>query len=294
MPLSEKWVITLSTQFGCVMECNFCDVPKVKYRGNATYSDLYKQFMLAVGVFPSIKYTERLNIHFARMGEPIFNDAVIDFARDLGGVSLKETLAKQYGLRVEVIHPVLTTSCPKGYKRLKEKLLSWAILKNTLYRGQAGLQLSINSTSQVQRDEMFGGDAIDLTSLAEICRDLPDPLGRKYCLNFAYSSDFEVDGKAIVDLFPPDRFMCKITPIHNNRACRENGIKTDNGYVSYLSYVGPEESLKEAGYDVLVFIPSMDEEQGLVTCGNAVLSGSEVKIDSSSKALGIEGLTTLV
>lgn len=27
MPLSEKWVITVSTQYGCVMKCNFCDVP---------------------------------------------------------------------------------------------------------------------------------------------------------------------------------------------------------------------------------------------------------------------------
>ena len=44
MPLSEKWVITLSTQYGCLMKCNFCDVPNIKYRGNASYEDLKAQF----------------------------------------------------------------------------------------------------------------------------------------------------------------------------------------------------------------------------------------------------------
>lgn len=29
MPLTEKWVITISTQYGCSMGCKFCDVPKV-------------------------------------------------------------------------------------------------------------------------------------------------------------------------------------------------------------------------------------------------------------------------
>lgn len=27
MPLTEKWVITISTQYGCSMGCKFCDVP---------------------------------------------------------------------------------------------------------------------------------------------------------------------------------------------------------------------------------------------------------------------------
>ena len=28
LPLEEKWVITISTQYGCSMRCTFCDVPK--------------------------------------------------------------------------------------------------------------------------------------------------------------------------------------------------------------------------------------------------------------------------
>ncbi len=39
MPLSEKWVITISTQYGCPMKCNFCDVPNIGMHGNATFDD---------------------------------------------------------------------------------------------------------------------------------------------------------------------------------------------------------------------------------------------------------------
>ena len=40
MPLTEKWVITISTQYGCSMNCKFCDVPKVGPGRNVTLNDL--------------------------------------------------------------------------------------------------------------------------------------------------------------------------------------------------------------------------------------------------------------
>lgn len=288
MPLSEKWVVTLSTQYGCVMKCNFCDVPNVKFQGNATVQDLTNQLFNAVKLFPDVNYTERLNIHFARMGEPIFNDAVFNFAVWLSGEGKK--WLQQIGLRVEVIHPVLTTSLPKDFKRLKERVRQWCDIKNDMYKGQAGLQFSINSTSENQRNEMFGGMVLSLAEFAKIAETLPDPVSRKYCLNFAYSTDYEIDAQLLSMMFDKEKFMCKITPIHNNNACRQNNIKTVGGYDSWLPYKKPEEDLKEAGFDVLVFVPSIDEEDGLVTCGNAVTGGSELKSDTDViKIQGISG-----
>lgn len=273
MPLQEKWVITLSTQFGCPMKCTFCDVPKYGMKGNATFEDLKKQFYSAIGMFPNIKYTERMNIHFARMGEPIFNEAVFEFAQWL--YLNKRQIKLDTGLSIETLHPVLTTSLPKKFKALGERILQWVAIKNDLYNGQAGLQFSINSTCDVQRSEMYNDMQISLEDLSDICKSLPQPVSRKYCLNFAYATGFEVDGEKLRKLFDPEKFMCKITPIHNNTACSENGIETVEGYTSYHPYKEPEESLKAAGFDVLVFVPSMDEENGLVTCGNLVLSGNE-------------------
>lgn len=272
MPLQEKWVITLSTQYGCPMKCTFCDVPKIKFQGNATFQDLKDQLYAAIKLFPHVKYTERMNIHFARMGEPIFNDAVVEFAEWL--YRNKKQIKQDTGLSIETLHPVLTTSLPRKYKNVKEKILQWCELKNELYNGQAGLQFSINSTDEVQRTEMYRGEQISLEQLSEIAKEMPFPISRKYCLNFAYASNYEVDGKKLRKLFDPEKFMCKITPIHNNDACRENGIATIDGYTSYAPYKGAEESLKRAGFDVLVFIPSLDEEDGLVTCGNLALSGT--------------------
>ena len=286
MPLSEKWVITVSTQYGCPMKCTFCDVPNVPMRGNASLDDLKRQFYNAISLFPDVGYTERLNLHFARMGDPIFNRNVFDFA--VWVYHNKEFIQQEMGLRIEVFHPVLTTSLPKKYGPLAGRLHRWCEIKNDVFNGQAGLQFSINSTCDKQREEMFGGQALSLNDFAVLADSLPTPISRKYCLNFAYSTDFEINAKRVSDLFDKEKFMCKITPIHNNNACRENSIETVGGYDTYTPYAEPEAALKEAGFDVLVFVPSLDEEDGLVTCGNAVLGGSQLK--NTSDIINIEGI----
>lgn len=287
MPLSEKWVITLSTQYGCPQKCTFCDVPNIPFQGNASLADLKTQFKNALSLFPEVKYTERLNLHFARMGEPILNPNVFAWAIDMSGAG-KRQLQEELGLRIEVFHPVLTTSLPRKYKALQKQILSWCEIKNEFYNGQAGLQFSINSTDETQRQEMFRGLSLTLEEFSKIAKLMPSPISRKYCLNFAYSSGFKIDAKKLASLFDPNKFMCKITPIHNNNACTENGIETIGGYETYQPYQVPEEALKAEGFDVLVFVPSIDEEDGLVTCGNLILGGSTIK--SIVTELKIEGI----
>lgn len=287
-PLSEKWVVTVSTQHGCTQRCTFCSVPNVPFRGNASLDELIEQFTKAIACFPTVRYCERLNVHLARMGEPIFNENVFSFAEWL--YHNKRNFADAAGLNliVETLHPVLTTSMPNYLKQFGDRVLHWIDIKNNLYNGQAGLQFSINSTNEEQRQAMFAGKSLTLKQLSVLAKSFPKPVGRKYCLNFAYASTFDVDGHVIADLFDPAYFMCKITPIHNNAECRKNGIETIGGYSSYSPYKLPEESLKAAGFDVLVFVPSMDEEHGAVTCGNVVLGGSSC---SGSQQVNIAGIS---
>lgn len=287
MPLSEKWVVTLSTQYGCPMKCTFCDVPNVEWHGNATFDDLKNQFYSALRLFPNVRYTERLNLHFARMGEPIFNKNVFEFARWCH--TNKRQMQDETGVRIETFHPVLTTSLPRKLSSLEDRLIEWCDIKNNLYNGQAGLQFSINSTNETQRQDMFGGLSLTLEEFSKIAERLPTPVSRKYCLNFAFSTDFEIDARKVANLFDAEKFMCKITPIHNNNSCVENGIQTIGGYEEYTPYSKPEQDLVSAGFDVLVFVPSIDEEDGLVTCGNAILGGSSLKADTDViKIIGVE------
>ncbi len=273
MPLEDKWVVTISTQYGCSSWCTFCDVPKVGKGVNATYDDLKGQIETALSLHPEVKSTKRLNIHYARMGEPSWNPDVLKVSYDL------HKIVKPF-IGNSLIHPVFTTMCPKSNKNLYSVLQEWTNdIKNDTFRGDAGLQLSINSTSDEQREEMFRGSALSLQEISDIVRDLPMPVGRKYALNFALADNYEVDATKLRELFSPDKCMVKITPLHMTHSCEENGIKTTGGYDSYVPYRQVEENLIKAGFDVLVFIPSSDEDKGRITCGNAILSGSVPECD---------------
>ena len=271
MPLEEKWVVTISTQYGCSMGCKFCDVPKVGKGLNATLNDLSEQVMQALLLHPEVETTKRLNVHYARMGEPTWNDNVLKHAKLL----LKQV--RPYIGRSHV-HPVVSTMLPKNNKNLIPFLQEWCEIKNYTYRGSAGLQFSINSTDNEQRNEMFSDNALSLEEISEIGKLLPDPIGRKYALNFALADEYIINAERLKKLFDPAKFMCKLTPLHKTKSCEENGIETTGGYESFTPYQKAESDLKNVGFEVIVFVPSYDEDLGLITCGNAILSGSMPKV----------------
>lgn len=271
MPLSEKWVITISTQYGCSMGCKFCDVPLVGKGLNASYADMTHQILEAVKLHPEIKYTKRLNVHFARMGEPTFNEDVLWTAH------LLRANVGYEGLGCGTIHPVVSTMMPKYNKYLHEFLYRWTEIKNEEYKGEAGLQLSINSTNNEQRDIMFSDNSLSLEDIAHESCFFPKPIGRKYALNFALADGYEIDANKLRDLFNPEYFMVKITPLHRTKSCVDNDITTTDGYTAFTPYKEVESRLKEIGFDVIVFVPSYDEDMGLITCGNAILSGNVPK-----------------
>ena len=272
MPLEEKWVITISTQYGCSMGCTFCDVPKVGRGRNASFEDMRDQIIQAVTLFPGVTNTRRLNVHLARMGEPTFNPAIFDLADWLRLNWKAPSLG--IGIQCSVIHPVLTTMMPRRNKTLSSVVERWCNdVKNEWFGGDANLQVSINSTSNEQRAEMFGGETSTLEEISRIARWLDKPKGRKYCLNFAMADGYAYEAAKLAQLFDPACWMVKITPIHVNHATIQNGIKSTGGYELYDFYAPREEAFKKAGFDTLVFVPSYDEDMGMITCGNVVLSG---------------------
>lgn len=278
LPLEDKWVVTVSTQYGCSMGCRFCDVPKVGPGTNATLLDLLAQVQISLARHPEVYHTDRLNLHYARMGEPTFNEAVITSARILHK-EIKER--REWGF-----HPVVSTMLPRHNKNLEGFLRHWIGLKIE-FKGDAGLQLSINTTDEEFRRRDFNGNALSLADASDMFKRLPPPIGRKFALNFALTGA-PIDGNILSDLFRPDWFMCKLTPMHEALSAKTNGYFNKNMYSDYSQYEFVEENLKRAGYDVLVFVPSFEEDAGRITCGNAILSGTKPMMSRSLCTEGME------
>lgn len=271
LPLEEKWVITISTQYGCSMGCNFCDVPYVGPGKNTTFNDLIQQVLTGLHLHPEVKYTNRLNIHFARMGEPSWNPNVLESAR-----WFKEHLSRGgNGETVYNVHPVVSTMMPKKNEWLKTFIHTWMRIKNRIYEGNAGLQLSINSTCSSEREIMFNGNALELSEIADIMKGII-PFGRKITLNFAVA-DYEINPDVLLKYFNPEWYIIKLTPMHKTKTAITNNIKTKGDYTSFYPYKKIEESLKNIGYDVIVFIASKEEDESGITCGNAILANLNEK-----------------
>ena len=260
LPLEEKWVITISTQYGCSMNCTFCDVPKVGPGINVTFNDLIRQVLEGIKLHPEVSFTKRLNIHFARMGEPTWNPDVLDATK-----WFKEHIDPEYK-----IHPVVSTMMPRKNEWLKTFIHTWMRLKNRRLKGEAGLQISLNSTEQRERDKMFNKNACSLEEIHNIMRDII-PNGRKITLNMALC-DYTINVKTLRKWFNPMDYIVKITPMHKTDACTKNNLKTAEGYEQYYPYKQIEEDLKNEGFDVIVFIPSKEEDESKITCGNAILA----------------------
>lgn len=266
--LSKKWVATISTQKGCPMNCKFCDVPKFGFYGNASIEDMERQIRTIIEN-ESVRYTERFNVHFARMGEPTWNDNVLAF-----GIALKGVVRK-CELRADTVHPVVSTMLPKANTKLENFLQVWCSIKNDLYGGEAGLQLSINSTSDKQRLELFDYKSLSLSAISKIADKLPMPKGRKYTLNFPVTAQTILDAKELTSLFDKDKFIVKITPIHETTSAIENGFEV-TGYSDYNVYRMFEQPLLEEGWDVIVFVPSKEEDSDRITCGNALIAEEHI------------------
>lgn len=265
--LSEKWVATISTQKGCPMRCNFCDCPKYGYHGNASLDDLCYEINTIIDG-ENVTETERFNVHFARMGEPTFNHDVLFFAE----FALKTIVNRK--VNAKTIHPVVSTMLPRSNPYLEQFVLEWCRIKNEVYHGEAGLQFSINSTDNAQRSEQFNGMSLSLEEISTLADKLPSPVGRKYTLNFAVTANTILDAKRLSELFDKEKFIVKITPIHETNAAVKNGFDVTTSYTDYDVYRKFEQPLVKDGWDVIVFVPSKEEDSDRITCGNALIASA--------------------
>ena len=258
--ITEKLVVTVSSQKGCPMKCNFCDCPKFGFHGNCSTIELVSEVTTAIAL-SGIKRGKRLNIHYARMGEPTFNRNVI--------VSAKRLFAITYEMFDE-FHPVVSTMCPKGNTGLREFLDDWVMAGYSCGgKDGFGLQFSINTLDEEKRNEMFRGNSLSLQEIGDLIRSLPAPKERKFTLNFAVTSESNLDPELMNKYFDKERCIVKITPIHETHEAVENGYEIVKSFDVYERF---EKPLTAAGWQVIVFIPSAEEDADRITCGNSLIA----------------------
>ena len=103
---------------------------------------------------------------------------------------------------------------------------------------------------------------------------LPIPNGRKYTLNFAVTDQTILDAKVLSTLFDKEKWIVKITPIHKTNSAIKNGFNVTTEYTDYDVYKKFEQPLVAEGWEVIVFVPSEEEDSDRITCGNALIANT--------------------
>lgn len=254
----EKWVIILSSQKGCPVRCRFCDA-SFYFKGNLSLDELLEQ--LEVVITPhkhgdDCLRSKKIKLHFARMGEPALNPAVLRMLEELPflypGVNFIPTIA---------------TVAPAGSDKWFKELTS---IKNRHYRnGCFQLQFSVNSTNEDYRNELMPVRKWSLEEISDFGLGCYRRGDRKVTLNFALAVDTPFYAREIMEYFDPEVFLVKITPVNPTAsAARMQMVTALNFDGSYPQSLYAEiKRLEEVGFEVIISIGSLEEIGVGSNCG---------------------------
>ncbi|MBI2069629.1 MAG: isochorismatase family protein [Elusimicrobia bacterium] len=257
VPKRDKWVMMVSTQFGCPVGCRMCDAGSLGFQGNLTAEEIMEQIRLLVRFNPglNIQRHPKAKIHFARMGEPALNPATLEALRLLG---------REFGY--PGILPSISTVAPKSAPTFAffEELLR---IKDAYYAGgRFQLQFSVHSLDEEKRRMIVPVKKWSLEDISRFGERFVKPGDRKITLNFALGPDEARDPGGLDHYFSPEKFLVKITPV--NPTAASNRSQTTNVWQKapepIMEYAG---RLKKEGFDVILS-PSLPQEIDAATsCG---------------------------
>lgn len=266
LPRLEKWVLLVSTMFGCPVGCAMCDAGGY-YQGKLAAEEILTQIEFLVRQrFPDGNIPSRqFKIQFARMGEPALNPAVLDVLKALPDRCQAPGLI-----------PSISTIAPVGCLNFFERLLE---TKKMYYaNGRFQLQFSLHTTDAQLRDKIIPVRKWGFSEMAEYGERFYAPGDRKITLNFALAHHAPLEAVVLQKYFSPDKFLIKITPVNPTYRAAKNNL------VSHIDAHTPDkrdkvvESLRSAGYEVILSIGDVEENQVGSNCGQylqAHLNASE-------------------
>jgi 23S rRNA (adenine2503-C2)-methyltransferase len=257
-PREEKWVLMISTLYGCPVGCAMCDAGGY-YHGKVSKEDLVAQVdHMVERHYPNrVIPCQQFKIQFARMGEPAFNPAVLD---------VLEELPQRY--KAPGFMPSISTIAPHRTEAFFARLLE---IKNGLYPdGNFQFQYSIHTTDEARRDEIIPVKKWSFAQMAAYGERFYRPGDRKITLNFAMAEGQPVNPQVLLHHFDPAKFLIKITPLNPTYQAAEHGL---------ISYIDPHQqereydvvaALQDAGYQVIIAIGEVEENYIGSNCGQYV------------------------
>jgi len=257
LKIEKKWVLIVSTLFGCPVGCRMCDAGKF-YRGKLSAEEIFAQIDYPVTRrFPDRRIdVEKFKIQFARMGEPALNLSVLEVLKDFGN---------RYQTTGFV--PSISTIAPSGSGLFFDELTK---IKNDFYgSGEFQMQFSVHSTSEKERDSLIPVKKWDLNMISDFGNRFYSPGDKKITLNFIFSGKMEICEGILRDTFDPDKFLIKITPVNPTISALKNGFNTDFSLVKQKMEVKAAE-LEKAGFDVILSIGELEENRIGSNCGQYI------------------------
>lgn len=257
LPKEAKWVMMVSTQVGCPVGCAMCDVGSLGFLGNLSAEEILDQVRHVVSENPGLDWRRhpKVKIHFARMGEPSLNPAVLEVLRHLARV------APWPG-----ILPSISTVAPKSpaVEPFFEQLLA---VKDACYPGgRFQLQFSVHSTDEAERDRIVPIRKWRLEEMAAYGERFVRPGDRKVTLNFALGPGSKLEARRVAEVFSPERFLVKITPVNPTRTADANG-ETRLWHEPPPAVAEAAHRLKDLGFDVVLSPSRPEEVEAATSCG---------------------------
>jgi 23S rRNA (adenine2503-C2)-methyltransferase len=255
IPRDEKWVLIVSTLFGCPGRCRFCDAGGA-YAGPLSRDEILFQtdYLIERRYPPRVVPAGKFKIQFARMGDPALNDAVLD---------VLEELPDRYD--APGLMPALSTIAPSGRDEFFERLLDIA---RSRYKGRFQLQFSLHTTDPGKRDWLMPMKKWGLEEIARYGERFHVKGGRKITLNFALAEGMPLDLAVMKRHFDPQTFYIKITPVNPTYAAVQNNLQSSVSAGAKAEWlVG---LLRSGGYDALLSIGALEENAIGSNCGQYI------------------------
>jgi len=266
--LEEKWVLIISTLYGCPIKCRFCDAGNF-YRGKPSKDDLLFQIDYLINNRFGGKHvpSKKFKIQFSRMGEPSFNPAVLEVLKEI---------PNRYD--APGFYPSLSTIAPEGADGFLEELL---LIKDKHYKNQFQFQFSIHSTDVEQRKWIIPVNTWNFDKMAEFGEKFHKGSNQKVTLNFAIADNSIVEPDVLLKHFNPNDFLMKITPVNPTYKATKNNFNSSKTKSIDYNYLVQE--LEKVGYKVIVSIGDLTENEIGSNCGQHVMNylENEVKLKNS-------------